>query len=354
MPRFRLTGFGRDTKRNRTHIYRAANLEEALKKASQDGTIVDMSNIVEIPDEPATENQKRYAKELGISYPPDITESDMYMLLSQVLKDDKYQDIDASLPPTEKQIAFMKEKKKEIPANITRRELSKIIDKILEQELDNLENNIDSNSEFNDINNISQEAIDLLKDKPYAWEFRLFSIVLSDEIKKASNLKKSIEIEINSKYAAKIKNYEDIIEIQQKQINEIMDSVKSSVRLVTIELVKSVGEKEQSGNAKEIVNIGKSLGDIYQSIIISTISFKNIQVDKIFSNLYQMIYQISLDAILGIEEFSFTLNNKLSDAVQKYEQTKEDQSIGTIKLNLIELSKIKEMNEEIERISRNF
>ena len=56
MPWFELDGIGRDTGRKRTRKYKAANAEEAITKASADGTVVDPATIRQIgPDDPPPE-----------------------------------------------------------------------------------------------------------------------------------------------------------------------------------------------------------------------------------------------------------------------------------------------------------
>jgi len=134
MPTFKLTGIGRETNRKRVRIYKACNLEEAVKMASRDGTIVDMSQTEIIPEIPATENQIRFAKELGLVFPENISKKAMTELLDNALKQKRYQRIDTKLPPTERQLEFMQEKGIDVPYNITRRELSDIIDKVIDEE----------------------------------------------------------------------------------------------------------------------------------------------------------------------------------------------------------------------------
>jgi hypothetical protein len=144
MTRFRLTGFGRETNRKRVKIYEVENLDEAIIKASKNGTIVDMSQIEILPDIPATEKQIRFAHELGLKFSENISKKNLSLLLTEALTKSKYINIYNNLPPTDGQIELLKEKGIKIPWFSTRRQLSELIDKVIDKEFDEIEKNYDN------------------------------------------------------------------------------------------------------------------------------------------------------------------------------------------------------------------
>lgn len=87
MPYFVIKGVGENTNKKRTKRYKAKDEENARTLAEKDGTKVE-SVIFEKPA-PATEQQKRYAKDLGLSFPPDINVNEMSDLISKKVEDDK-------------------------------------------------------------------------------------------------------------------------------------------------------------------------------------------------------------------------------------------------------------------------
>ena len=87
MPSFEVTGRGRETSRKRKRIYAAYDEAEARQIAEADGTIVEGIQI--LPDEPATEAQLSYARDLGISIPENPTKDELRDLLSCHLDHDK-------------------------------------------------------------------------------------------------------------------------------------------------------------------------------------------------------------------------------------------------------------------------
>ena len=87
MPRFEVVGIGRETGRKRVNIYNAADKEAAIAIASAEGTIVEVDKIRQLPEMPATDAQKEYAKSLEIEFPPDIGKIEISQLINAKLKE---------------------------------------------------------------------------------------------------------------------------------------------------------------------------------------------------------------------------------------------------------------------------
>jgi hypothetical protein len=87
MRNYEVIGYGRDTGRKRRKVYLARDEEHAINKAADDGTIVEKVTL--IPPEGATERQIAYAKNLGLDFPDDITKVEMSDLLDRHLSSDK-------------------------------------------------------------------------------------------------------------------------------------------------------------------------------------------------------------------------------------------------------------------------
>lgn len=101
MPGYEIKGKGKDTGRRRKRIYSASTEIEARQLAEDDGTLVE--EVIELPPEPPeppTERQLKYAKDLGISIPPNTTKNDLSDLISLKVEKDK--------PSTERHRTFAK------------------------------------------------------------------------------------------------------------------------------------------------------------------------------------------------------------------------------------------------------
>lgn len=170
MPLFRITGIGRDTGRKRVRVYETDTKAEAIEKANQDGTIVEVAATKAVPYPPPTDRQLEYAKSLGIAYSNNITGRELCGLIDEALKWASPKQINLAkelglkipskrmtreemsyfldtaledrvirkrynkLPPTEAQLRLVKEKGIKIPWFATRQKLSALIDKAIEEE----------------------------------------------------------------------------------------------------------------------------------------------------------------------------------------------------------------------------
>jgi len=96
MAKYEIQGRGRESGRTRKHIYSAFDESEALKMAEADGTVVETIRL--LPEEPPTEAQLAYAKDLSISAPENVTKVEISDLISSYLGKDK--------PSTERHRSF--------------------------------------------------------------------------------------------------------------------------------------------------------------------------------------------------------------------------------------------------------
>ena len=87
MPSYEVHGKGKDTGRKRNRIYSAFNEKEARQLAESDGTLVEQ--VIEVPPEPPTDRQLKYAQDLGITIPENASKDDLRDLISQKVDHDK-------------------------------------------------------------------------------------------------------------------------------------------------------------------------------------------------------------------------------------------------------------------------
>ena len=130
MPRYRIPGFGKKTGRKRNKVYEADSLEQAMKLAYADETIVDVAAIEEVPPDPhegyddsPTQAQLDLAQKLGLQVPPSTTRGDLSKILSIVLENP---------PATYKQKRFARRLGIEGYEEMSRAKLSDKIDEYLQ------------------------------------------------------------------------------------------------------------------------------------------------------------------------------------------------------------------------------
>ncbi|TLF47289.1 hypothetical protein FEI13_16125 [Halomonas urmiana] len=86
MPRYEVTGVGKDSGRKRRKKYSAIDENAASAAAEKDGTTVEA--VTELPPEPPTERQMEYAISLGLTIPADVTKNEISDLISLAQDDD--------------------------------------------------------------------------------------------------------------------------------------------------------------------------------------------------------------------------------------------------------------------------
>jgi len=87
MPSYEVKGKGKESNRSRKRVYSAYDESEAITMAKADGTIVESINV--LPDDPPTEAQLSFAKDLGIVIPENATKKDVCDIISCRVDHDK-------------------------------------------------------------------------------------------------------------------------------------------------------------------------------------------------------------------------------------------------------------------------
>jgi len=87
MPRYEVIGTGRGTGRRRKRVYSCLAPQDAAKLANDEG--IEVETVKSLPEKPATEKQVAYARDLGLSFPNDISKAEMMDLLDAHLSSDR-------------------------------------------------------------------------------------------------------------------------------------------------------------------------------------------------------------------------------------------------------------------------
>lgn len=201
------------------------------------------------------------------------------------------------------------------------------------------------------LRDLSGAALLLIVQKPFAWEYRLFSQVLCDEMSRLVSLKKDLDYGLVFGRAVRLHNFVEITDWVQAKFGELIAFAESAKKLVETAFVEAVGAPGEPGNAEEIVYVGKRLAEVYRSVLEWTVEFRHTQVDESFSRILEITSRMSSNVIKEMEGFSTILQQQLSDAIRKYENTKEPQSI---KINVtLTCPDMSELEFELRRIAES-
>jgi len=177
------------------------------------------------------------------------------------------------------------------------------------------------------LQDLSGAALRLAVRKPYAWEYRLFGQVLSDEISRVASIKKDHNYGLALGKAVRLGDRAEIFEWVKKKFGEIQSLVKSANVLFNTAFPKAFGAPGEPGDVEEIVYVAKRLAEVYRRILEWTAEFRHTQVEDKFSRLLEIIALMSHNAIEEIEAFAINLNQQLDDAVQRHAESGQPLSL---------------------------
>lgn len=198
---------------------------------------------------------------------------------------------------------------------------------------------------------LSGDALLLAVLKPSAWEYELFSCVLSDEMSLSAGIKKDINYGLAFGKSVRLSDLAEIIEFVKRKLGEMKSFIESANTIFDVALPKAFGAPGETGDVEEIVYAGKRLAEFYRSILEWTIELRHIQVDDEYSRLIELVARLSHKAIGEIEAFAASFNRQLDDALLRLKESKQPQSLNiTLKLTMPDMT---ELHDELRRLSGN-
>lgn len=200
----------------------------------------------------------------------------------------------------------------------------------------------------NEIHELSGPALQIAVTKPWAWEYRLFSQIVHDEIAQCADLKMNLEYGQIIGRVARLRDKNSVIDWMLARMAEIGSLSGSAVNIINVAAPKAYGAPGEPGNAEKIMYCGKQLGKVYRRILEWTLDFRHVSAPDDYDRAFELTSHMSSNMIREIEELSATLHKKLSDAADRYEQTKERQEIN-IQMSLT-VPDITDLLQELDRI----
>jgi len=203
------------------------------------------------------------------------------------------------------------------------------------------------------LQDLSGAALLLAVEKPFAWKPRLFNQVLSDEISHVASMKRDLNYGLTIGKAVKLGNNPvEVARWVSVKIGELQSLGESINILFNTAFPKAFHAPGEPADVEEIVYVGKRLAEAYRYALEWTAEFRKIQVEDEFRHLLELIARMPLNMIEEIEAFSIDLNQKLNDAEQRYEETKQPQSVKiTLTLTCPDLT---EFHDEMNRLRKKF
>ncbi len=177
-------------------------------------------------------------------------------------------------------------------------------------------------------NGLSGAALRLAVQKPFAWEYRLFSQVLCDEISNAASIKRDFNYGIALGKTERLGDIAQVIEWSKMKLGEMQSLVSSANVIFTAALPKAFGAPGEPGDVEEIIYAAKRLAEFYRRILEWNAEFRHIQVEDEFHRLLELTSKMSHNAIGEIETFAVECNKQIEGAVRRYEESNQTQSLN--------------------------
>jgi hypothetical protein len=188
--------------------------------------------------------------------------------------------------------------------------------------------------------------------KPFAWEYRLFSQAYSDEITRCSALTRDLQYGVALGRAVRFGELSEFTAWVQTKTSEIQSFVQSADKIVNAALPTAFGPPGQPGNVEEIIYAAQRLGLVYRRLLEWTSEFRHADSEEHFHAVLAIVARASQNVISELEGFSRTLQQEINSAVSRYERTKEPQSLElTLKLTVPDLT---DLDAELHKLAEHF
>ena len=196
------------------------------------------------------------------------------------------------------------------------------------------------------LQDLSGAALSLAVEKPFAWEYRLFSQVLCDEISRVAEIKKDLNYGLALGKSVRLGDSAEVIKwVHEETRRDEIRLWNQRTVLFNTAFPKAFGAPGEPGDVEEIIYVAKRLAEVYRRILEWTVEFRHIQVADDFRRLLELIAYMSHNAIEEIEAFAVNYKQQLDDAVRLHEVSKQPQSLEiTLTLTIPDMTEFNRAN----------
>lgn len=199
---------------------------------------------------------------------------------------------------------------------------------------------------------LNSKAIQLVIECPFAWEYRFFSEVLSNEIDNLKDMRWDLKYNIRFGKVVPLVSLNDIVSWASNKIDELLSIVATSTDLVNTAYQDAIGEPGVPADLEHLVYVAKRIAETYKSAIEWTLEFKSVKIEDDFKRLIDLYSEFTNNVIQEIEELSERLHVELERAVNAYAETGSPQTVD-IKF-VLTAHDTTELMAEMERLKRKY
>ena len=194
--------------------------------------------------------------------------------------------------------------------------------------------------------NLPSNAIRMVVEKPFAWEYKFLAYVLKDEF---DNLKRTRWDFKYGFFNALPSSYtpEALLDEIGNKLNEIQQLVSFFNTLVNKTIMDALGDPGVPSDLEMIVYTAKKLSSIYERILQWGLYFKSLQADPIFNELLELMYKLPASIAEQLDAFIEEIFNSFTSIPAVENDTH-------IQINLscnLDIANVSEILKEMERLN---
>ena len=189
------------------------------------------------------------------------------------------------------------------------------------------------------------EAIRMVIEKPYFWEYKFLAFVMKDEIEKIQVRKWDLKYgfftgEVLSMEPRALLN--DVI----TKLNEALKVIEMLGVLFNKVIQEAIAAPGTPSDLEMMVYSAKRMAFIYERLVGWALYFKSILADERFDKLLGLLYEMPKSALRSIDDFVDELHKKFALLPDTDDGVQRDIAINCV----LDESNLPEINEEIQRV----
>lgn len=158
---------------------------------------------------------------------------------------------------------------------------------------------------------LSPNILQIILEKPDAWEYIFFIQILLEFLGEADELKKDLRYEIILEFPNPITEDGEIFEWISYKYNQILKLTNGLSNLVNVAFPEAIGDPGTRGDIDFLLYIAEKWKSIYCSIIKWELELISISVPENTQELVYSLRKISQSLIINIDDFKRKLFNSL-------------------------------------------
>lgn len=158
---------------------------------------------------------------------------------------------------------------------------------------------------------ISNDALRVLIEKPYAWECKFFAYVIKDEFSKLNRSRWNYKYGFFEEHPISFEPSAFISGVSEK-FNEMIKLTEYLGTLLNTVVQDAVGELGTPSDLELLIYVSKQLASLYERVINWGLYFKSLHVDEQYTQLLHLLYQFPKPTLDSIDDFVDRLFNEIT------------------------------------------